>query len=116
VPTIGYGSTGPDIKLGMHWTFEQANERFDQFCAPLAAGITKALAGCPTTQHQFDAMFSLAYNIGLKAFLGSSVLRDHKARSYKKAQSDFGMWVKQAGKTLRGLVTRRAKEADFYDD
>lgn len=116
VPTIGYGSTGPDIHLGLVWTKAQAEARFAQFCDKLAVQMTSALTGYPTTQKQFDAMFSLAYNIGIAAFLRSSVLREHRAKHYFEAKKSFGLWVKQAGKVLRGLVTRRAREADIYDD
>lgn len=116
VPTIGYGSTGPDIKLGMTWTLEQAERRFAAHCSTLANQMSAVLVGVPTTQKQFDAMFSLAYNIGFSAWARSTVLREHKAKNYVKAQNAFLMWVKQKGKTLRGLVTRRKREADVYDD
>lgn len=116
VPTIGYGSTGPDIKLGMVWTKEQAEARFKAFCDNLAAQMSRALGNLPTTQKQFDAMFSLAYNVGIGGFLRSSVLKNHKSGRFISAKTSFGLWVKQAGKTLRGLVIRRAKEADIYDD
>jgi lysozyme len=115
VPTIGYGSTGPDVKLGMTWTRAQCIARFLGTCSTLAQQMTNALGATPTTQNQFDAMFSLAYNIGIGHFLTSSVLRDHKARAYSREDNDFLMWIKQAGKTLGGLVTRRKKEASIYD-
>ena len=116
VPTIGYGSTGRDIKMGMTWTPAQAEARFSQYCDQLAKDLTNAIGTSKTTQHQFDAMFDLAYNIGMSQFLGSTVLREHRRGSFKKAQSAFGMWIKQKGKVLRGLVIRRAEEADIYDD
>jgi len=112
-PTLGWGSTGPDIKLGMRWTQEQADARFTADANKFAAGVTALLTG-PTRQDQFDAMFSLAYNIGLAAFKGSTVLRKHNAGDYTGAANAFVMWNKQAGKVLNGLTRRRLDEAEIY--
>lgn len=114
VPTIGWGSTGPDIKLGMTWTPAQCAARFIADTSKFAIGVTSAIGDCPTTQNQFDAMFSLAYNIGLANFKTSSVLRYHKAGDYAKAKAAFALWNKQKGKVLNGLVNRRASEAAVY--
>lgn len=114
VPTIGWGSTGPDVKLGMTWTQEQADKRFARDLADFAAGVARRVDPAKTTQKQFDAMTSLAYNIGLAGFGKSTVLRRHNAGDFAGAADAFGMWVKQAGKTLNGLVRRRVAEAAMY--
>ena len=114
VPTIGWGSTGADVRLGMTWTQTQADERFAADLAHLGHGVREALEGAAARQGQFDAMVSLAYNIGLKAFAGSTVLRRHRAGDYDGAADAFLMWVKQKGRTLNGLVRRRAAEAAIY--
>ena len=114
VPTIGWGSTGPDIKLGMKWTQAQADERFERDIAKFAAGVDKRIGAVDTTQGQFDAMVSLAYNIGLWAFEGSTLLRRHRAKRYAEAAETFAWWNKQKGKVLRGLTIRRAEEAAMY--
>ena len=78
------------------------------------------LEGVHTSQDQFDAMVSLAYNIGMKNFARSSVLRAHKAGDYDAATAAFGMWNKITDpitKKLivnRGLTIRRAAEASLY--
>ncbi|WP_454760569.1 lysozyme [Caulobacter segnis] len=114
VPTIGYGSTGPDIKLGMTWTQKQADDRFAADLAKFSAGVSKLLGAAPTTQGQFDALTSFAYNCGLEALKTSTLLRMHKDGEYENARLQFGRWSKQAGKTLNGLVKRRAGEAAIY--
>lgn len=113
-PTIGWGSTGPDIKMGVTWTQAQADARFDADFAKFSAGVAKLLGAAPTTQGQFDAMISFAYNCGLEALRTSTLLRMHKDGEYEAAAGQFGRWSKQAGKTLNGLVKRRAAEADIY--
>lgn len=114
VPTIGWGSTGPDIKMGMTWTQAQADSRFARDLATFGAKVSAQLGNAPTTQDQYDAMTSLAYNIGVNAFSTSTVLRKHKAGDYPGAATAFGMWNKQAGKVLNGLTRRRAAEAHMY--
>lgn len=112
--TIGWGSTGPDIKRGTVWTQAQADARFAADLAKFAAKVEALLGDAPTDQSQFDALVSLAYNIGAEALRKSTVLRKHKAGDHPGAADAFGMWVKNDGKTMRGLVRRRAAEAALY--
>ncbi|MEA3040593.1 MAG: lysozyme [Sphingomonadales bacterium] len=112
--TIGWGSTGPDIKQGTVWTQQQADARMAADVADFATGVRTAIGDAPTTQAQFDAMVSLAYNIGVGAFKGSTVLKKHKEKDYGAAAAAFGLWIKNAGKTLKGLERRRAAEANLY--
>lgn len=118
-PTIGWGSTGPDIKMGMTWTQEQADARFASDLAKFSAGVERLLPGSPpTSQGQFDAMISLAYNIGLANFGSSSVLTNHRAGHYQTAALAFLLWNKQRTPhglvVLNGLTKRRVAEAAIY--
>lgn len=112
VPTIGWGSTGPDIRLGMTWTQAQADTRFLSDLNKVANTVN-AVTKLPS-QYQFDAFVSLAYNIGLAAFKSSTALRLHNIKDYSGAANAILLWNKQAGKVLNGLVTRRAKEREIY--
>lgn len=112
--TIGWGSTGPGIARGTVWTQQQADDRFKSDLAKFELGVIDAIGSAATTQAQFDALVSLAYNIGINAMAGSTVVRRHKAGDYQGAAAAFGMWVKNDGKTMKGLVRRRAAEADLY--
>ncbi len=113
--TIGWGSTGPDIKKGTIWTKAQAQQRFTAHIEEEAApAVRKGIGSTPTTQRQFDAMVSLAYNIGVTAFLQSTLLKKHVAGDYAAAAAQFGVWNKAAGKVMQGLVNRRAEEAALY--
>lgn len=121
-PTLGWGSTGPDIKLGMTWTLDQANARFERDLAMFAAGVDHMLGGAPTTQSQFDAMVSFAYNVGLdddadavaEGFGDSTLLKKHKAGDFAGAAAQFKFWNKQKGTVLAGLTRRRAGEEAMY--
>lgn len=114
VPTIGWGSTGPDIHLGMTWNQAEADARFEADARDFAASVRRSIAGAPTTQDQFDAMFSLAYNIGKDGFRSSTLLRLHRAGDYAGAAAQFQRWNRQKGKILNGLTRRREAEAAIY--
>ncbi|WP_340645334.1 lysozyme [Phenylobacterium sp.] len=113
-PTIGWGTTGSDIHMGLVWTQAQADERFAKDFAAFAAKVAALLGKHSTTQGQFDAMVSLAYNIGTGGFGSSTLLRKHLAADYAGAAEQFARWNKQAGKVLNGLTRRRAGEAAIY--
>lgn len=116
VPTIGYGSTGPDIKLGMTWTQAQADARFAADLAKFAGKVAALIGAVPTTQAQYDALTSFAYNVGYGdgGLKTSTLLRMHKEGDYAGAALQFPRWDKQKGKALAGLTKRRAAEAAIY--
>lgn len=113
-PTLGWGCAGPDIHLGMTWTQAQADARFDRDLGDFAASVNSLVNGHPTTQNQFDALCSFAYNEGAHNLATSTLLRLHNAGNYHGAQAQFARWDLQDGKILNGLVRRRAQEAALY--
>lgn len=112
--TIGWGTTGADVKPGVVWTQQQCDDRLTQDVDSFAAKVSAVIAGAPTSQHQFDAMVSFAYNVGVTNLANSTLLRLHKAGDFAGAQQQFGRWNKAAGKVLPGLTRRRAAEAALY--
>lgn len=67
-----------------------------------------------TDQNQYDAMISLAYNIGDNAFLKSSVLKYHNAKNYKIAADKFLLWKNVSGTFNKNIFLRRIMEANLY--
>lgn len=120
--TIGWGSTGPDIGPGTVWTRAQAEARFASDLVKFEIGVNMLLAGAPTTQNQFDALVSFAYNVGLdidddtkaEGLGDSTLLKKHLAGDYAGARAAFASWVFNDGKRMRGLERRRAAEAALY--
>jgi lysozyme len=112
--TIGYGHTGPDVFEGQKITKAEAETLLRRDLARFERCVA---ATCPeSTQSQFDAMACLAFNIGEAGFKKSSVARLHNAGRFPEAQQAFALWNKAGGKIVGGLVTRRAREADLYDN
>lgn len=116
--TIGWGATtdlqGKPIKPGTKWTREQADERFAVHLAKFEADVNRILNGAITTQGQYDALVSFAYNCGPGNLEGSTLMRMHKAGNYEGAAGQFGRWNKAAGRVMAGLTRRRAAEAKLY--
>lgn len=117
--TIGYGSTGADpfnggrIRKGTIWTREQAEQRFRDHLREFEDGVAKSLTNV-ASQGQFDAMVCLAYNIGLAAFGGSTLLRMHNAGDFDGAAKQFLRWNRAGGRVMKGLTRRREAEAAMY--
>ena len=110
--TIGYGTTR-GVKPGMVITAEQAEKMLRDDVAKFESGVSP-LVTAPTTQGQFDAMVSLAYNIGLGNFGKSTLLKKHNARCYTCAADQFRVWNRANGKVMNGLTKRRAAEREVY--
>lgn len=114
VPTIGWGSTGPDIRMGMKWTQKQADDRLMDDIGDFGDAVAKLVKDKHTTAHQFAALVSFAYNLGSGALGSSTLLRKHMAGDFDGARLEFARWNKAGGKVLKGLTRRRAQEAALY--
>lgn len=111
--TVGWGSTGSDIKRGVCWTQAQADARLEADVQQFAKGVYK-LVGDHGTQHQFDALVSFVYNLGLGSLPHSTLLRLHNEGDYGGAQLQFSRWNRAGGRVLPGLTERRLAEAKLY--
>ena len=112
-PTIGYGATGPDIHLGLVWTKEQAWARLQADVNRMAVAL-RSLLLTPTSQPQFDALVSLAYNVGAQALYGSQLIEYHNAHAWAHAADAFLQWDHFGGVENAGLLARRQKERALY--
>ena len=119
VPTIGYGSTyylnGRRVTLlDKPITELEAFEMFKAIADKFADKVSK-LVTAPVDQNQFNALVSLAYNIGPANFQKSTLLRkvnfNHNDPSIR---AEFLKWNKAGGQVLKGLTIRRTAEADLY--
>lgn len=116
--TIGWGSTrdfnNRPIRLGTIWTQEQCDRKKAEDMADFERDVRNILAGAPTTQGQFDALVSFAYNLGSASLRRSTLMRKHKAGDFEGAANEFARWNRAGGQVLRGLTRRRAAEAALY--
>lgn len=113
--TVGFGSTGPDIGPGTVWTQEQADADLAERLERINALVTQAVRVRLSAQ-QRAALVSLAYNVGTRAFLGSTLLRYLNDGDYARACGQFGVWILAGGRVLAGMIRRRAAEAELFAD
>jgi len=109
VPTNGFGSTD-GVKLGDKTTPVRAMVRLlDEIEGIYAAGV-KSCVTVPLFWYEFASFVSLTYNIGVKAFCGSTLVKKLNAGDYAGACAEIKRWDKFQGKPLRGLTIRREAE------
>ncbi|WP_166264692.1 lysozyme [Marinobacter caseinilyticus] len=76
--------------------------------------ITRSLS-----QAEFDALVIFAFNIGQRAFSGSSVVRlvnnPNAKTGYPSLESAWRAWNQSQGKVMKGLGNRRAAEWKLFE-
>lgn len=112
IPTIGYGHTGPETKLGQRITQHQAAEilasdleRFEASVSTLCPGVTEC---------QFAALVSFAFNVGVTSLANSTLRKKLQQGDVPGAADEFLKWTHAAGKVLPGLEIRRAAERALF--
>jgi lysozyme len=115
-PTIGYGHLIKDHEPRTI-TKEQAEAYLKQDVSSFEKAVA-SLIKVTTTEDQFSALVSFAYNLGGHALSESTLLRLHNARKFEEASKEFDRWCKaRVGSVLKvfsGLVRRRDAEEALY--
>ena len=66
------------------------------------------------TQDQFDALVSFAFNVGVGAFMESTLLKKLNAGKYTEAADQLLRWDRAGGRSLPGLTSRRIAERKMF--
>lgn len=110
--TIGYGTTfypdGSKVKEGDKITEAKALELVNWYCDTYIF-----LPSGDFNDNQKEALFSLIYNIGQRAFNSSKCRRAIEAKDWKTAYENWN-WISANGKILNGLVRRRDEEKKLF--
>ena len=122
VPTIGYGNTyyldGRKVKMSDPPISRDEAKKLKMavinrdFAPAVNRLLSEQIAKGEITQNMFDALISLAYNIGVGALSKSSVIRHLKNGDKQKAADAFLMWKNAGGKPI--LLKRRQKERAVF--
>ena len=111
--TIGFGTikypNGVRVKKGDTCTLDQAKEYMRHDLIEFEYTVNSSVK-VPLNQNQFDALVSLAYNIGSNAFKSSTLVKKLNTGDYQGAADQFNVWINAGGKRMQGLVNRRDKE------
>jgi lysozyme len=116
VPTIGFGTTGPDVRPGDATTPPKAMQRMLRDVKRFEGAI-KACVTVPLYQREYDAYVNLAYNIGPQAFCASTLVRRLNEEDYEGACHAILMWRRVGvtdcshpqNRTCPGLWARRQR-------
>ena len=105
----GFWSVGAGHKLnrepheGEVWTKAEVDDQLKNDLKWAEEHVTRAVTRA-VSQEQFDAMVSLAFNIGVNAFYASSVCRFTNEGLFYQAGESFLLW------SDHGLLSRRREE------
>ena len=115
--TIGWGHTGKDVYPGLRWTQAQADSYF-LIDTSTAQSVVNRTIKVPVNQNQFDAMVSLAFNIGITAFGCSTLGRMVNGNDFVGAAAQFLLWdhekINGVARVDPGLETRREAEEALF--
>ena len=110
--TCCWGHTGPDVQPNQTYTSSDCERLFSSDLARFEQGVEALLPGLP--QHQFCALVSWAFNVGLHAVQASSLRWRIQAGepSALVIEQELPRWNKGASGVLAGLNRRRAAEVE----
>ncbi|MCT4635385.1 MAG: lysozyme, partial [Rickettsiales bacterium] len=64
--------------------------------------------------HQFDALVSFTFNVGVGALQRSTLRSKVNRAEHEQVPTEFMRWVYAGGKRIIGLVRRRKAELELY--
>ena len=78
-------------------------------------GVRKMLPNVPLRQHEFDALVSFCFNLGLGCFQRSTIRQALLRGDKKVAMESLIKYCRAGGKILRGLQIRRLDEKALFE-
>lgn len=110
--TIGWGTTGPEVRQDTVWTEQQAQAALDRELVVKALGVLKysPKLGAESAK-RFAAIISFAYNCGLGNYRISTLKRKINEGDWAAAAEEILKWNKAAGRIMPGLTRRRVAES-----
>jgi len=128
LPTIGIGHllTLSELTSGkiyiagepVQYANGLSREHIDRLCRQDAMEAIKAVNSYVTvklTQNQFNALVSLAFNIGISAFKNSTLVRRLNLGAYSAVPLEMRRWIRSGGMVVQGLINRREAEIKLWN-
>ena len=78
-------------------------------------GVRKMLPNVPLRQHEFDALVSFCFNLGLGCFQRSTIRQALLRGDKKAAMESLLKYCRAGGKILKGLLNRRLDEKALFE-
>ncbi|WP_199634965.1 lysozyme [Serratia sp. PAMC26656] len=112
VLTVCYGHTGADIIPGKTYTEAECKAMLNKDLVPFVRSVERSVK-VPTSEHQKAALISFSYNVGVKAFESSTLLKKLNAGDSAGACDEMRRWNRAGGKVWKGLINRREIEREI---
>ena len=118
--TVGVGHLIGDGKtLPASWNKTFTNEEIDGILKHdlnrFELGVHKMLPNVFLRQHEFDAIVSFCFNLGLGCFQRSTIRQALLRGDKEKAMESLVKYCRAGGKILRGLQIRRLDEKALFE-
>lgn len=120
VQTVGLGMTVSEIKDLKSWawdkqlTVQECCDMFKKGLVKYQDALNKAVI-VPLKQHEFDALLSWTYNVGIGAMQGSTLIRRLNNGDNKvNVANSLLNWKYDNGVVVKGLLNRRNAERDLF--
>lgn len=119
-PVIGYGLSrigGNPVRIGDRISQHQANEALNAHLTEIHQELEQVLE-VPLNEHQWSALASISFNVGVEPIKESTLLRKINAQDYTGAANEFLRWDKAnlRGRLVQlpGLTRRRQAERKLF--
>jgi lysozyme len=114
--TVGYGETNGVTRDSVVTEAEASQQLANRVHQDFTPGVLDAIPRFSDRMlgNELDALVSLAYNIGIGKFHGSTLAQLLNRGEVFSAAEEFAVWNKSGGQVLEGLVRRRAKEMRVF--
>lgn len=116
VPTVCMGYTGPGITFGKRYSHEECTKLLKQELVEHGNGVLQCI-NKPMKENEYNAFTLMAYNIGVRAFCGSTTARLFNAGNTQLACDRIAFasdgspnWSYAGGRFYKGLHNRRLYE------
>ena len=119
--TIGYGFTDSKLVALGHMSEGQATNYLQAEVMKVGRRIMNLVDVSSLTDHQFAALISLCFNIGMGNFKESTLLKNLRAGELEKVPYEFSRWNKitnpktKEKEVSNGLVNRRNLEIALWN-
>ena len=111
---IGDGKHLPD-SWNRTFTKEEIDGLLKSDLRRFELGVHKMLPNVPLRQHEFDALVSFCFNLGLGCFQRSTIRQALLRGDKKAAMESLVKYCRAGGKILRGLQIRRLDEKALFE-
>ncbi len=101
--------------LGQPYTPAQCEKLLQDDLVDHAEGVLACVPTLGDKTGPLAAAISFTFNVGVKAFCGSTMARKFTAGDIAGACAEFSRWVYAGGKRLKGLVKRRQIERQLCE-